>query len=858
MLPSWPDLVGITILVGLVVVLSHAALARRPFTTARDEAAWRGVLAPLAGLLVLLLPYLPWLPDAVPALRALAGPGRFLVIGIVAGQMLWLAWDARRSAAPPRAGSPRRLGVVFLCGAAIYGVAAWRLTQTPIYPGGDEPHYLVIVQSLLGDGDLDIANNHERGDYRAYYPRSLKPDSIVPGRQGATYSIHPVGLPFLIAPAFALAGYPGAVAALVIIAALAAALVWQTAARLTGSDTAATVAWLAIYPEIPAALVAALAISWLADSHRLNRAIVAGFAIAALPWLSTKYALVALVLLAAAALRGYRSRAALVALIAPCAIAWTLWLYFFYALWGSPLPGAPYPPEHHMSLATLLVGGPGLFLDQEYGLLPYAPALVFAVPGLWRLWLDGGHRRFLGVITTLALAVLAATVGAFHLWWGGSAPPARPLASGLPLLVVPIARWASHVAAAPIRTAVLRVTILAGMVITAAMIAARGGLLIANNRNGSSQFLEWLEPARELSRVAPSFILAREHAWAAITTTVVWIAVLAVAAALLRRMRSLSGGGAAAATVLTGAAVLTIGAALATIAARGDLLPRLSPALRAESALLDHYDALRRPIAIRYTPFEPIDADAVPPLFSFDATPGARRARQPRPVLLNMRLSLPPGMYRATVEPVPGTALRGPIGLYIGRLGPVLYGWTTDLPAGITWQQTFRLPVDASFVGLRTPPDLAANVARVTIEPLSIVNASERPNLPVVLSAGDYHGVVVTFHDESVYPEENGFWVRGRSTLRATFALPADPARERGIRLTLHGGTNEGWVRFETPTWHERVRLEPGKRSEVTIPMLPGQQLAPVRIVTETGFTPAEAGTSADTRLLGCWVEVLP
>jgi len=28
MLPSWPDLVGITILVGLVVVLSHAALAR--------------------------------------------------------------------------------------------------------------------------------------------------------------------------------------------------------------------------------------------------------------------------------------------------------------------------------------------------------------------------------------------------------------------------------------------------------------------------------------------------------------------------------------------------------------------------------------------------------------------------------------------------------------------------------------------------------------------------------------------------------------------------------------------------------------------------------------------------------------
>jgi hypothetical protein len=304
--------------------------------------------------------------------------------------------------------------------------------------------------------------------------------------------------------------------------------------------------------------------------------------------------------------------------------------------------------------------------------------------------------------------------------------------------------------------------------------------------------------------------------------------------------------------------VLTIGAALVTIVGRSDLLPRLPPALRVESPLLDHYDAMRRPVAIRYAPFEPIDAKAVPPLFSFEATPGARRSRQPRPVLLNMRLSLPPGTYRATIAPAAGASLRGPIGLYIGRLGPVLYEWTADLPPGVTWQQTFRLPVAASFVGLRTPPELAANVARVAIEPVSIVNASDRPQVPVVLSAADYHGVVVTFHDESVYPERNGFWVRGRSTLRATFALPPGAAHERGVPLTLHGGPAEGWVRFETPTWHERVRLEPGKRSEVTIPILPTQQVVPVRIDTETGFTPAHAGTSGDRRLLGCWIEVLP
>ena len=37
-------------------------------------------------------------------------------------------------------------------------VAAWQVA--PSVPGGDEPHYLIITQSLLKDGDLRIENNH--------------------------------------------------------------------------------------------------------------------------------------------------------------------------------------------------------------------------------------------------------------------------------------------------------------------------------------------------------------------------------------------------------------------------------------------------------------------------------------------------------------------------------------------------------------------------------------------------------------------------------------------------------------------------------------------------------------------------
>ena len=82
-------------------------------------------------------------------------------------------------------------------------VAGWAIA--PRVPGGDEPHYLVITQSLLRDHDLRIANNHADPDYVAAFG-VLKPDKIRNGRNGEVYSIHAPGLPVLVLPAFALFG----------------------------------------------------------------------------------------------------------------------------------------------------------------------------------------------------------------------------------------------------------------------------------------------------------------------------------------------------------------------------------------------------------------------------------------------------------------------------------------------------------------------------------------------------------------------------------------------------------------------------------------------------------------------------
>ncbi|WP_410960367.1 hypothetical protein, partial [Salmonella sp. SAL4431] len=80
---------------------------------------------------------------------------------------MWVLWRSGLIAA----GSSRRLsgGQAAMLAAAltllVSGAAAARLTGTVLFPAGDEPHYLVIAQSLWRDGDLKIENNHQRLDY---------------------------------------------------------------------------------------------------------------------------------------------------------------------------------------------------------------------------------------------------------------------------------------------------------------------------------------------------------------------------------------------------------------------------------------------------------------------------------------------------------------------------------------------------------------------------------------------------------------------------------------------------------------------------------------------------------------------
>jgi hypothetical protein len=882
---------------------------REPADHAARTSGSGDAFLPLYALAVLVLPYLPWLPDRLPVLRVFAGPGRLLVWLIVVCQVTWAILGSgrgRRVVARVRAWSPwRACLVVFTVGIVLYGAAALALAPSGLFPGGDEPHYLIITQSLLKDRDLRIDNNHQQQDYASYYDSDLPPHTIAAGRDGGMYSVHPIGLPLLAAPAFAFGGYGGVVLLVIVLAAAAAALAWTWVRRVTGSVSAATFSWSVtalsvpyltnsgtIYPEIPAALAvmiaATVAMRDTSVGHsgglpgaapvRAWRSFLLGLSTAVLPWLHAKYALLSAVLVAIGVWRVWRDRAsapqsrgrqiAIAAVPYICSVAG--WLTFHYVMWGSPWPSAPYggAAGTQMSLRSLARGIPGLLADQEYGVLSYAPALGIGVVGLWSMWCAGGRGRGLAVELGLALAALFGTVGAFQMWWGGTALPGRMIVSGLLLFTLPIA-WEFRAAAdRPERRAAYRLLLLVGLAATISVVVVRNGATLALGRNGVSPLLEWLSPDWHLWAYAPDFIM--QPTWVALLQVGIWLAAMlasAWAVGLLAgrgtaaRGSSRTGRGIAFLRANAGAllAVVIVSVAM-PVALGGRLKPNPAPEDRSRIDMLESFDPQARPIGIVFDPLSLVDASAVPKSFAVSARPGSRTARQPTPVLLNARFALPAGRY--TVELLPRSAsgpdapLSGHLALQAGRSGGSLSEWHVEADAGSRWETTFDLPVDVNFVGFRADQALDARIGELRILPVRVVPTLDRVAAYEVLATMTLGRFVFLFHDGSSYPEPDGFWVRGSN--RAIVSVVSRTGHlTTGVRLRLRSPV-ANTIRIDTPglTWTEG--LEPGVPKDIEVEPTALDGTIRMTISPARGFQPSELTPgSQDRRFLGCWVEVV-
>jgi hypothetical protein len=831
-------------------------------------------VAPLALVVV------PWLPIPLPPAFLIWTGALTVPIWLAAAIALMLAPSESESPAPAnerlaarapaaadagRPSGPAYATVVgaFVAGCVVFGGAAW--CASPSVPGGDEPHYLVITQSLLHDHDLNVENNYAQGDYREYYGGPLTPDFRIRGRHGELYSIHAPGVPALVLPAFAIGGYHGVVVFLVLLSSAACALAWWLAWRATNSVTAAWFGWavvacgapfllesFTVYPDGPGAaavLTAFWALQRLDGGERPGARvwILHGAALAALPWMHTRFVLLAGVLGVLIVVRLARSHplASVAAFLTVPILSAAAWLAAAYAMYGTANPAAAYGGESDTALAFLPNGLGGLLFDQGFGLIATAPALAIAFAGLTRV------RRF-AVEWGVTAIVYGAAVGAYAMWWAGSSGPSRFLIPTILPLAIPAAcawnAWTSRGA-----RAVMLLLLVFSAWLAFVMAAGGGGMLGYHGRNvyslTAAPWLAWANSVVDLSQALPAFVplpqgtalggrvTAARAGFAAIVPWGVCLALAVIAAVRLGRSRDTAWSAIVAATTGAFAIAVMIAASivwrmhdarpLTTTTAQFDLLRRL-----ADGRTL----ALDLSRAQRIRNFSELNMRIVIPVEPDPSSP-ATLASIP---------ALPAGNYGVTYH----GSLRAPASAYAGQDDEpfaLQHGVSVD-------RLDFDLPVPVRALTIRAPS--SAGVGAIEMKPYAPGIYGVRMKDPVfrrlARHAATYGHVGVFFLDDRTSPEEDGFWIWGARDGLVMF-------RPNGtLGVTLRNGPVVNEVTVRALEGEQRLTLQPGEERPVSLPTVYMGGAYPVSIRTSTGFRPSDVDPkSHDRRFLGVYV-VMP
>jgi hypothetical protein len=795
--------------------------------------ALRVRLADAWPLAISFLIFLPFVPGSIPpAFLLFQGPIEVIVwipVGVGMVRLRAVGASADRARAP------------WIAAAVIFAVSVVAFSQVrAAVPSGDEPHYLVATQSLIADRDLKVENNYAAGSYLEYFAGRLQPHFLQRSASGEIYSIHAPGVSVLVLPGFLIAGYAGAVFTVLATVALSAALTWLVAWRVSHSAAAAWVGVLAvfasapflfhsftIYPDSVGALMVIAAV-WLLvriddnDRPGVQPLVLVGAGLALLPWLHTRFALLAaalgLAVIVRLLLRGAPIGSVVAFLGVPIAAA-AAWFAFFWIIWGTPSPMAPYGRDTESSLSYIARGLSGLLFDQQHGVLGTAPIYAVALIGLWPLL---KQRRALGVTIVLTVLAYAIAVSTYAMWWGGTSAPARFLVAILPIGAILIAMaWSAF---PPLRAAVLLL-----LIVSIALIVPRlledSGRLVYNSRTAFDPAIEWLSRNVDLSLALPSG--HRDSPAIVLRDAVPWlfaVATLFLGSVVLSRRQVSEGvkwtlvvvGGAVAVIVMT--TTVWLMREVQPITPDRAVLAALASQRSWHSTLVDasRWQALSREEFLSRLSIE-VNADQ-----------GAALARLRR---------VPAGDYAVTSRD-DSTAV---VAALVNRNDPPLE--SAALPFRL------QLPVAVSTLTVR------GDTTAMRITPVTVTTSASQDGRAAIRAARYGRARVFVF-DERVYLEPSGFWSRGEG--RATIAIDADEdARRNGLPIVITGGAAATTIGISVGEWSQSYSMTPGQRREITLPPVPGAASWLVSIHSGPGFRPFqhEAG-SIDVRLLAAWFEI--
>ncbi len=338
----------------------------------------------------------------------------------------------------------------------VLALAVYAFALRGVRLGGDEPHYLIMADSLLSDHSFELRGAYERDvETRAIFGR-IDPHMLLVGDRWMPY--HTPGLSILIALPQRLAGERGVRVALCLLMGL---LPWSLVTWLRGRVGLRDAAWLTIgvvactpalfgasrvFPDLPAGIIATACALWLADRPgRDTRAVawlLAGVAGGLLAWLNVKYygtagvLLLGFVAVAIVEARTGRRHGATLALAGAACVLAGVWALLQFNVWAyGPSFGGREMRELTTSFSRAGEMFLGLHFDQSQGLFVRNPLLlagVFFLPIFIR-------RQPVAACFWAALYLSLILPNALEMArFGGGAPTARFTWSAIWLWAVPI------------------------------------------------------------------------------------------------------------------------------------------------------------------------------------------------------------------------------------------------------------------------------------------------------------------------------------------------------------------------------------------------------------------------------------
>jgi hypothetical protein len=471
-----------------------------------------------------LLPLVPAMTGFVPLLLAFSGETTLLIFAILTTVC------SRHLLSSLRGIGPVATSTIAFAFFALVG----RYLPGPAGPQGDEPHYLLIAESLIRDGDIDLKNQFDESAYSKFTSGRLEPHTAPRSPKDKLYAIHTPGLAALVAPGYALLGYTGARLIVSGVVALAVGLLVISSKALFGTSSALFVFLAAtfasplpvyansVFPDSAAMLSVAATLACLVQMGS-SLLVLSSLSIATLPWLHPRFVPLAFLLALSITLRVEFAWRRVLVIWVPLFAALGLLLFHFKVLFGNASLSAAYGPgfSSDVSITRAPYGALALLLDRQFGLLLFAPLLLLSLAGLGALW---KRDRLLAGLTFSTILGLLVTGGSFSMWWGGASAPARFLIAAVPaMLLVAVAAW-SHSEKGIDRRAPMAG--LSGFGFGLLILACLAPRALHNRADGQSGFLRLLAPMLDLDRFFPGFVVEAPS----VLLLFLWILVLAAAA----------------------------------------------------------------------------------------------------------------------------------------------------------------------------------------------------------------------------------------------------------------------------------------------------------------------------------------